>query len=105
MNNIELYFTGLINLDEVKRKLNDGFSNLIRMGDLDSISADFLADSSKYHTEFDCIRLYLFNTSKRPPYFMARLNIIENETNLLKAWYDQEYSLDIQVLDDYFDFY
>jgi hypothetical protein len=65
-----------------------------------------LYDEGRLKFRFSGITLHILNESKRKPFFMAHLAIsdINNKVRDI-AWYEIEYSLSGEILDNYFDFY
>lgn len=53
--------------------------------------------------KFSGITAHLLNSDSRKPFLRVKLDIVYLETNIDIAWYEVEYGLDGNILDDYLD--
>lgn len=100
----ETLFKQHFDIGKIERELHLGLENLKKSNELEEEIIVFLKNEASYFTEFAGIKLFIFNNYRRKPFFRARLNICDRKTNTVKGWYDREYSLTLEILDDYFDF-
>ncbi|MCG2617847.1 hypothetical protein LZZ85_26335 [Terrimonas sp. NA20] len=98
----ETLFKQYFDIEKIKNELHLGLENLKKSDELEEEITVFLKKETNYFTEFAGIKISIFNAYRREPFFFARLNIFDSKTNIVKAWYDLEYSLTFEILDDYF---
>ncbi|WP_129020189.1 hypothetical protein [Edaphocola flava] len=104
---IENQFSTSCNIDKIKDDLTQSFFRLIHNEENIEIKneIDEYAKGNDLVLIFSGISLHILNHNKRAPYFFARLDISTNSLNNPFAWYDIEYGVQGEFLDDYLDFY
>jgi len=104
---IENQFSTLCDIDKIKDDLTQSFFRLIHNAENIEIKdeIDKHAKGEDFVLTFSSISLHILNHNKRAPYLFARLDISTNTLNKPFAWYDIEYGVQGEFLDDYLDFY
>lgn len=94
-----------LSFDESKLnlELKKNFKNLYLLNEDVKKSINDLLNGYEYITSFSGITFHLLNKDFRSCFWRARINIINPKTKLIIAWYEVEYDIDDNILDDYFD--
>lgn len=104
---IEQHFIESVDISKIKDDLvklfNELINNIENIEILNEINS--LAKGEPLVFTFESIKLHLLNQHTRAPYLWARLDISTEASNKPFAWYDLEYGVNGEVLDDYIDFY
>ena len=93
------------NIDEAQLKLNlvSGLKDSLKNPEIiqDLRGEDFL-NETLFKYEFSEITICVLNASTREPFFRAKIDVIDRRSGLVAAYYEQEYGLGMEVLDDLF---
>lgn len=105
LNYFEEKIKSSIDVEGLKKEAEDCFKYTLRNKEGNDVeeSLSSVLGKDEFLCQFSGITLHLLNSDSRKPFLRVRLDILNKRSKNYIAWYEVEYGLDGEILDDYFD--